>query len=162
MELYQLKPRQAEAIIDGAAYTLAPFTLDVQVWVSSRFNTSSADPQNGLDEFRRLLSLHGTDWDLFTNTVMDVVYYLLEDKDTFPTPCSFKNTIKAGGVKALAQIYEALSETMGNALPQYDAAEKELADLELKKKLSRLETENRLLRDLIGRKYTSAWPAASE
>ena len=160
MKLEELKPPAAKVIIDQIAYDLEPFSLDVQVWAATNFNTAPpGKPINGLLNLERYLNFERQDWPVFSNTVCDVVYYLLKDQDQFQSPCVFKSIIskaKDGGSKAIARLFMGLTDCIEKSRPIYDKTADEVAEIDLKKKLDQLQSENRgLMKILIGRGYTS-------
>ena len=119
-ELKDLKPRDADIVINNKKYDVKKFSMAAQIWCYYEFGNK--ENKNGLHILKEKLE----DGDLHASA--KVIYYLLKDKSDFVDIDDFIE--RAAKFKNLEAIYKTLCKVMGYSQPEIEKIEKEV---ELKK-----------------------------
>lgn len=116
MNYDQLNPAKSFIILEGDVYELSPFSLRKMVDLGTLINPEN--PEKGLEVLNDAMN---------QDQLYDLVYYFLEDKDTYPTYCNFKKAVDEDKDCTDENLRIALQETINNSQPIF--TEKEITKI---------------------------------
>lgn len=127
MHMKDFNPRPSYIVMNGKRYELKPFGAAVHVWAYAEFATK--ENRNGIEVLsERLRDIQDM------SATLQVVYYLLKDKNEWPTYERFAEQVMLlkHPYTKIIEFYHALQECIGHSQPEAPSEE----ERELKKSVA--------------------------